>query len=168
MIPTRPGSSTHSSLWTIILVQPAAVLLGIAWGFALLRGPVPHSSTVLWPLTGCAAVVLLGIECLRSRPVRQHGSTKAMACGLSMSLVFLALFIMFSEQFIYVSHSESLVLCGITLILPFIVAVSVFVRSRCWFGMSGAVLFVATSCAMLTYNGFLRYQGVGFFAWWVY
>ncbi len=57
---------------------------------------------------------------------------------------------------------------GVLLLSPVLMAMSPLVRYREWVGLAGAVVFLATSLAMMIHNGCSRGGMTGFFHAWVY
>lgn len=154
----------HLTIVLVCVTQAASVVLGTAWGLG--APPGVRRLDGHWLLAGSLAAALLGVEALRFLSDRRLRATRPFLPWLCASFGLYAVWIMFTEPFMWYIGDATFI-NGILLLLPFLLALSPFVRAGAVLGATGAVIFFATSLAMLTRNGLTRSGGYGFFGAWI-
>jgi hypothetical protein len=110
------------------------------------------------------ALAIAGIRLLVSTRLRRTHRQRMWVCLLLFC--YLA-WLMVTEPFFGSDDGTSFVI-GALLLTPVLLAMSPLVRYREWLGLAGAVVFLATSVAMMIRNGCSIYGGTGFFYSWVW
>jgi hypothetical protein len=132
--------------------------------------PVVTVGGLNWILTfhgeACLPVMLVGIEGLRfaATPRLRHSHLSCICLCLALCLYLV--WLMCVEPFFVYDNLNFIV--GVLLVTPLLFAMSPLVRWRAWVGLSGTVVFFATSIAMMTQNACSRGGMTGFFEAFVY
>jgi hypothetical protein len=116
----------------------------------------------VWHLEACLAALALaiaGVRLLVSAQLRRIHRQRMWVC---LSLFCYLAWLMYTEPFLDGSDDISFVIRAL-LLTPVLLAMSPLVRSREWLGLAGAVVFLATSVAMMIANGCSRGGRTGFF-----
>lgn len=150
----------------IAAIQFLTVILGVAWGLALVRIDSFHRSEQLWPLTGGVAVLFLGWDGVRFSLRKRPGSVTKVTPWLCAALACLGIYVMTTDPLFWYDGNRTFFV-GVMLLSTFLVCIGPLFRSRAWFGVCGAALFSVTTLSILIHNGFEQRSGGGFTAFWV-
>jgi hypothetical protein len=145
-----PGDFTLlDMLYGLRASVPLPTLQGIEWIHA-------------WHLEACLATLALAIAGVRLLVSAQLRRTHRKRMWVCLSLFCYLAWLMYTEPFLNGSDDTSFVI-GVLLLTPVLLAMSLLVRCREWLGLAGAVVFLATSVAMMIENGCPRGGLTGFF-----
>jgi len=128
---------------------PAPTLQGVEWI------PVFH-------LEGPLAALALAVAGLRVAASPRLRRTHRQRMWLCLSLFCYVVWLMYLEPF-YDYRGDISFIIGVLLLTPVLLAMSPLVRCCAWLGLSGAMLFLATSLAMIIDNACSRGGCTGFF-----
>jgi hypothetical protein len=152
---------------TIMIVASAqyvAIAIGMCWGYLYLV----HSCWISPGFsTGALSFLAFGIEALRF--MAKTGPTPARwrtACAC-VGLCLYCGHIMWADPF-FNCDDDRHVIELMVLLMPFLLAINLFVRSRAWLAVLASIILFATSIAMLIHNAGCRGGAGGFFTDLVY
>lgn len=139
-----------------IFAQCFAVGVGLWW----IRSP----GSGVWQLDytdfGLIAIVLMAVDALRIDALRLVGASHRrwpclLALRLSLVLAAYGGLLMLADPFTEYRGNVSF-LVGVALLLPFLLAISVFVRGSAWLAVGGSGLFFAIGLIMICENALSR------------
>jgi hypothetical protein len=155
----RGSPARKRDVFVVVAAQYLAVVLGCASGFAVHHNlgysndalrivlGLMISPHLLAPLAIWALVIEWVLSAKSPTPLRRHSG----AGWLCLVLAAYAEFLILADPFAEPTGDVGFV-TGVHLLLPFLLAISVLVRSKAWLGVVAAVLFFKICLSMLIYN----------------
>jgi hypothetical protein len=152
-----------------VSAQYLSIILGVSWGFAIVQRRsierIPLSWTldyILDPLRfGSLTVLILCINFLLIVSKRDSRSLHGQ-CWVSLSLVSLALWTIYSDPLIGYHGTMSFVI-AVFWIMPWLMSINVLARGRAWLGVVGCVLFASELLCLFVHNACSPGSAFGFF-----
>jgi hypothetical protein len=137
------------------VLQYVAIFVGISWGWTAHA----NNDLAFWPLTAMLALGLIGTGCVKSR-------TRRPAFLLYASLMVYTLATFIFDPFLFVDDEGS-ALVAVALVMPFLFWIRRALRRREALAVWGAILFLTSSVAAMTYNALSVMSGIGLWGGWV-
>ena len=125
------------------------------------RLPGPLLLLLTPPALGTSAVLLLIVEIRRALFLTTSQHRDPDLVPLCVNLTIVAICVMCVDP-LASDHSNITVIIGIVPMLPWLIAMSKLARSGAWFGLAGAVVFVAAMLVLLVWNCYSKGSVYGF------